>query len=307
MIDILRDAEYVTGRRNFEWFTISADGAEVAAMNHLRIRADYSIENTPACDVVVVCAGLGGHLIDDDRVFRWLRKQYSDNVVVGSIATGTWVLAKAGLLHDHKCTVHWEDIPAFEETYPRIDVARMLYVRDRQIFTCTGGTAAIDLFLQFVTESLGAEVSSDVARQIIHQSVRVGSDLLPIKDSPYLNIPNRALHDATVMMHDNLENPVPISDIAKRVGVSQKHLERLFRSFFRSTPQLHYRTIRLDHARALVRLTKFEIWQIAIIAGFSSAQYFSRCYRSKFSITPTEERRMLVQYAIPGQAAARLT
>lgn len=303
MIDILRDADYVTGRNNFDWFTISAGAPEVVAMNNLLVKADYTIDNAPKCDVVVVCAALAGHRIDNPKIFRWLRKLFSNNVMIGSIATGTWVLAKAGLLANHRCTIHWEDMAAFEESYPLIEVSRSRYVRDGQIFTCAGGTAAIDLFLQFLTENLGPEVSSDVARQIMYQSTRVGSDILPIKDSPYKTIPNQPIREAARLMHENFENPIAIEEIAKQVNVSQKQLERLFKEYFHATPQLHYRTIRLDHARALVRLTKFEIWKIAMIVGFSSSQYFAKCYLERFGIAPSEERKMLIQYLIPPEFA----
>ncbi|MCV3244046.1 GlxA family transcriptional regulator [Mesorhizobium sp. ZC-5] len=299
MIDILRDADYVTDRVNHQWFTISVDSREVVAMNGLRSICDYTVETAPQCDVVVVCAALGGHLFEDDRLFRWLRSRYAQHTTVGAIATGTWVLAKAGLLSNHRCTLHWEDIPAFEEQYPRLTVERSLFVRDRQIFTCSGGTAAIDLFLQLVSETLGPEVSSDVARQILYQTIRQGSEVVPIKESPFRRIGNQALRKAAQLMHDNVDFPLSIETIAARSGTSQKQLERLFDQHFRTTPQLHYRAVRLDQARALVRLTEFAIWEIAIATGFSTPQYLSKCYRARFGISPSQERRNLARYQDP--------
>lgn len=305
MIDILRDADYVTDRTNFRLFTIGAHSREVTAMNGFRALTDYTIDDAPRCDTVVVCAGLAGHRIEDPRVFAWLRRRLSENTIIGSIATGAWVLAKAGLLSGRQCTVHWEDIPAFEESYPLIDVQRSLFVRDGPIFTCSGGTAAIDLFLQIVGESLGPDVSSDVARQILHQVSRAGSDQPPIKEGPHRSPGTSTFHRAAQLMHDHIDAPLPITEIAQRVGISQKQLERTFQENCQTTPQLHYRTIRLDQARTFIRLTNFEIWQIAVMTGFSRPQYLAKCYRDRFGVTPSAERRRLRQYAIPRDNVAR--
>lgn len=299
MIDVLRDADYVTNRINHSWCTIGATQHVVKAMNGFRSLTDYTLDDAPPCDVIVVCAGLGGHRIENQQVFRWLRARFAKKAIIGAIATGTWVLAKAGLLAGRRCTIHWEEIPALVESYPLLEVDRTLYVRDGPVFTCSGGTAAIDLFLQFMTESLGPNVSSEVARQILHQSGRVGSDVVPIKEGPYYQINDTVVRQAAALMHDNLENSISIKEIADKVGVSQKKLERVFKSHFHTTPQLHYRDLRLEEARALVRLTKLEIWQISIITGFSSPQYMTKCYRNRFDISPSEERRALRNYLIP--------
>lgn len=299
MIDLLRDAEYVTERKSHSWFTIGVDRREVVAMNGMTTLTDYTLADAPPCDVVVVCSGLGGHLFDHSGATSWLRARNAENRMIGAIATGTWLLAKAGLLENRRCTLHWEDIQAFEETYPLLDVARTLYVRDGPIFTCSGGTAAIDLFLQFLTESLGPEVTSDVSRQILYSTVRVGSDLAPIKDGSHRAIDNKVVRRAAQLMHDNLENPLSISEIARQSHISQKQLERLFRDIFDTTPQLYYRAVRLDHARALVRLTKLEMWEIAVIVGFSTPQYLARCYRDRFGMSPSEERKSPLHYSIP--------
>ncbi|MEM0947216.1 MAG: GlxA family transcriptional regulator [Pseudomonadota bacterium] len=293
MIDVLRDAAYVTERAQFRWFTISAVDSEVMAMNGMRTLTEYTTENAPMPDVLVVCAGLGGHLIDDQRVVRYLRAANRGDTQIGAIATGSWLLARAGLLQGRRCTVHWEDIPSFEETFPMLNVSRSLYVRDGKFFTCSGGTSAIDLFLEFVSESIGEDVSSDVARQIMHQAIRAGSQGVPLKHSPFRPVASTLVEAATKLMHEHIESPLAIGAIARHVKVNVKTLERQFLSHFRTTPQLHYRTIRLEHARALLRLTDVPIWSVALQTGFGSPQYLSQCYRAQFGHPPSTEREQL--------------
>ncbi len=305
MIDVLRDTAYVTGSEHFQWCSVSSHGREILAMNRLRTVADFTIDDVPPLDAVVVCAGLDGHLIDDQRAIAWLHKLHANNVMIGAIATGTWILAKAGLLSGHRCTLHWEDIQAFSETYPLIEVSRELYLFDGDIFTCSGGTGAIDMFLHIVANDLGPKVSTAVARQIMHQSIRPGSDNQPSADSPFKHIRHQSIRRALKLMEDHIERPIRMSDLARRAGTSQKQLERLFHSYFATTPQLYFRALRLDHARTLVRLTELSVWQIAMIVGFSTTNYFSKCFRDRFGLSPSEERRKLPKFALASSTAAQ--
>ena len=304
MIDVLRDTAYVTGAEHYEWCSVSSGSLEILAMNRLKTLADHTLDDAPELDAVVVCAGLNGHLIEDRKAIAWLHKLHANNVMIGAIATGSWLLAKAGLLSGHRCTLHWEDIQAFSETYPLLEVSHELYLFDDDIFTCSGGTGAIDMFLQIVANDLGPEVSSAVARQIMHQSIRSGSASQPGADSPYKQIRHQSVRRALKLMEDHVEQPIRVSEIAQHSRVSQKQLERLFESYFATTPQLYYRAMRLDHARTLVRLTELNIWQIALIVGFSTTNYFSRCYRERFGLSPLDERRKLPKFALASSNAA---
>ena len=291
MMDVLRDAAYVTGRDEFFWCSLSLDGRPVEAMNGLRVTCDHAIAEVPTLDAVMVCAGLHGHLIEDRRLFAWLRRLQVSGVAIGAVATGTWILAKAGLLGGRRCTLHWEDIPAFRETHPLIEVVRDLYVFDGPIFTCSGGTGAIDMLLSVVRQDLGDDVAVAVARQIMHKALRTGSEAQPSLAQSVQPIRQVALRRALDLMQDSVEQPLPIAEIARRAGTSQKQIERLFANHFGTTPQLYYRGLRLDHARTLVRLTDLEIWRIATIVGFATRGYFTLCYRQRFGCSPSTDRK----------------
>ena len=302
-MDVLRDAEYVLNRKHFDWFTVSAGNPSVTAMNGIKTLTDFTIDNMPKCDTLVVCGGFGGHAISDPAIVQFLRRQASQRVSLVAIATGTWLLARAGLIGDRRVTLHWEDIPAFEERYPLARVRRSLFVQDGDLMTCAGGTSSIDMFLHLISDDLGPDVAAEVARQIMHHVVRQGSEGLPIKENPFRGLSSEIVRAAVRLMHDNMENPIPISEIAKRCDVSQKRLERLFHSHLQTTPQLHYRAMRLEQARALMRLTTKDVWEVAIIVGFSSPQYLSRCYREHFGVSPTQDRNSSKTFDQPGETS----
>ena len=98
------------------------------------------------------------------------------------------------------------------------------------------------------------------------------------------------LTDATVLMHANLEEPISIKGIAVELGISRRHLERLFRQAYRLTPSRYYRDMRLDEARVLLANSNHSVIQVGLMTGFSSPSHFSSVFATRFSIPPKRYR-----------------
>ena len=107
---------------------------------------------------------------------RWLNWQVESGARVGAIAIGSCQPAHAGLLDRRWCTIHWEDLPSFRETFSELDVSDADFEIDGPVFTRTGGTGTIDLFLHFVTEDFGTDIAAKVTQQIMYQNVRSGDE-----------------------------------------------------------------------------------------------------------------------------------
>ena len=184
MVDTLEDANYVSERRLYDWCSLSVGGMEeVVAANGLRLATDYDVRDAPPLDSVVVCSAFNAHLHRSTRLNRWLNQQMDSGARVGAIATGSWQLAHAGLLEGRRCTIHWEDLPSFRETFPALDVSDAIFEIDGPVFTCSGGTGAIDLFLRFVSDDYGADIAAKVAQQIMYQNVRRGDERYRLDDA----------------------------------------------------------------------------------------------------------------------------
>jgi transcriptional regulator GlxA family with amidase domain len=117
-------------------------------------------------------AGRTGSPVDGDRLqpastssatnksaFAWLREEYNRGVAVGGLCTGAHVLAQAGLLSNKRCAIHWENLPGFAEAFPQANVFADLFEIDQNIYTCAGGTAALDMMLKLIGDDFD-EVSS---------------------------------------------------------------------------------------------------------------------------------------------------
>ncbi len=300
-IEPLRSANRAAGCALFEWVLASADGAAVTASNGIPIAVGGTLDEATALatvpgskptaaklDMVIVCAGLDTP--DYPGVYPVLRRLSRHGVLVGAISTGPFVLAEAGLLNGRRCTVHWEYADAFRARYPQLQVTQDLYVIDHDVFTCSGGTAALDMMLHFVKQVAGAQLALRVAEQFIHTQIREREDHQRRDLHARYGIDHPKLIQAITLMEGSLDEPLDIAEVARRTGRSVRQVERLFRAHLDSTPQAFYRRLRLARARTLLRYTLTPLRMIALDCGFESTSHFCHAYKRVYGIPPTHER-----------------
>ncbi len=290
-IEPLRSANRVAGRPLYSWHILSKDGREpVAASNGIAVLPEASIEHPPPLDALVVCAGIDGHLYDDRQVFGWLRRLARGAVEIGAISLGSYVLARAGLLEGYRCTLHWENLTSFAEAFPDLQVTAELFEIDRDRFTCSGGTAALDLMLHLIGRQHGSGLATAVSEQFIHERIRDATDRQRMALPARLGARHPKLLAVVKRMEEMLEEPVSCAELARGVKLSGRQLERLFRKYLVRTPTRYYLELRLNRARLLLLQTDLSVLDVALASGFVSASHFSKCYREQFGKTPRAER-----------------
>jgi len=271
--------------------TYSLDGQPVTASNGIPVIVDGTIAEAEKLDIVFVCSGIHAHKYCDKGLLTRLRRMASHGTDIGALCTGTHILAKAGLLEESRCTIHWENLTAFTEEFPDIDVTSELFEFDRNRYTCAGGTAAVDLMLNLIALQVGSNVAATVADEMIHHRIRDGHEAQRMELRSRLGVAHPKLLAVIQLMEENLEETLSCADLAASVGLSTRQLERLFRKYLKSAPTRYYVELRLKRARFLLRQTSLPILSVALAAGFVSASHFSKCYREHFNRTPSEERR----------------
>jgi transcriptional regulator GlxA family with amidase domain len=200
------------------------------------------------------------------------------------------LLARAGLLDGRRCTLHWENLAAFAEQFPRITTTTDIFVIDGDRFTCSGGTAALDMMLELITARDGRALANDVSEQFIHPRIRGARDQQRMAAQSRLGAASEKLVAAVGLMESSTEEAREVADIAARVSLSARQLERLFAKYVHKSPSRYYRELRLDRARRLLLETTKPILDIAVACGFASASHFSRCYRIVYGHRPSAER-----------------
>ncbi|MEO5770918.1 MAG: GlxA family transcriptional regulator [Burkholderiaceae bacterium] len=289
-IEPLRAANRLSGEALFDWRLFSRDGEPVRASNGIDIAVHGSIRDAPVLDLLLVCAGLHEAQLDDQPTHQWLRGLTRRGIAIGSISIGAYVLAYAGLLDGRRCALHWESLAAFAERFPRVRTTSEIFVIDGDRSTCSGGTAALDMMLQVITNRDGRTLANDVAEQFIHPRIRGTQDPQRMAIQSRLGVANEKLIAAIAMMEATHDELRPVQEIADVVELSARQLERLFAKYLRSSPSRFYLKVRLDRARAMLLQTTKPILDVAAACGFTSASHFSRCYRTAYGHKPSDER-----------------
>jgi AraC family carnitine catabolism transcriptional activator len=289
-IEPLRVANRLAGRAIFSWQVFSEDGEPVEASSGMRLIVDGAIDAAAGLPTVIVCAGFDPVAAETRHMLASLRRLARAGTMLGALDTGAHLLAKAGLADQVTVTMHWEAVPGFREDFPDIAVSDELFEVQGQIFTCAGGTAALDMMLDMIGRKHGGALAVAVSEQFIHDRIRSRHDHQRMALSRRLGVSNGKLLKIVALMEDHLEAPLALEHLAESVGISLRQLERLFRTQLDAAPAGFYRGLRLDRARHLLRQTDLSVTEIAMATGFSSASTLSRRYHEQFGCPPSADR-----------------
>jgi transcriptional regulator GlxA family with amidase domain len=289
-VEPLRAANVLSGKRLYEWSHISSGGNEIAASNGLAVAADYTIADKVRFDTVLVCAGGDPSSFDDPKTLAWLRRLGRSGCEIGGVSGGPFILARAGLLHGVQCTIHWEHVPAFAESFPDLDLTQTLFEIDGDRLTCGGGVAALDMMHAIIRRDHGQSLAGRVSDWYLQTAVRMGDSTQRISIRERIGTNNRSLIAAIAAMERQIGTPASRQDIAKAAGVSVRHLERLFAEHLDVAIHQHYVSIRLARARMLLRQTSLPLSQVGAECGFPDASHFARVYRRRFGSAPSADR-----------------
>ncbi|TDR56848.1 AraC family transcriptional regulator with amidase-like domain [Halomonas ventosae] len=289
-IEPLRMANQLAGRELYRWFTLSLDGEPISASDGLKVTPDAATTVPLALDMVVVCGGVGPARAVQREHVTWLQGQARLSRRLGGICTGSWALAKAGLLDGYETSVHWECLAAMQESFPRALLTTRLFSIDRERATASGGTAPLDMMLTLIGRDHGRELAAGISEMFICDRVRGEQDQQRVPLKHILGTTQPKLLEIVALMEANLEEPIGLEELAAYVDVSRRQLERLFQKYLHCSPSRYYLKLRLTRARQLLKQTSISIIEVASACGFVSTPHFSKCYREFFGQPPRDER-----------------
>ncbi|WP_439500134.1 GlxA family transcriptional regulator [Bosea sp. (in: a-proteobacteria)] len=289
-IEPLRSLNRLIDREAWRWRLASLDGEVLAASNGIPLPTETVETALAGTDYLFVCGGLRIQSVDERRYLSVLRKAARAGVAVGSLSTGTYLLARAGLLDGYRCTIHWENRPAFQEEFPDLVCTDKIYEIDRDRLTCSGGTAAMDLMLHLIIERHGGDLARRVANQFHHERIRDERDNQSGgRQERLANLPPPVRAAIRLMQH-HVEDTLSIAQIAERTGMSARQIERLFLRYLEMSPARYYLSLRIDRARELLLYSDRPILEVAIAAGFTSTSHFAHWFKRLQGVRPSQLR-----------------
>lgn len=292
-IEPLRMANLLSKTHFYEWDLLSQNGQPATASNGLRITPTRTLADAGDFEVIFVCGGINVRDAVRPELLKTLERLALAKKKLGALCTGSYALAKAGLLDNYRAAIHWENLLALREEFPRIIFSQQLFVIDRDRYTCSGGIAPLDLMLNVIRRQVGDSVATAISDQFILDRIRNDHDHQYIPLQAKVGACNKTLIEVASLMEANIEEPLSLDELSDAVDMSRRQIERLFRRHLGSVPTKYYLELRLRRARELLLQTNMSIMDITVACGFRSPPHFSKCYRSQFGYPPGEERRVM--------------
>lgn len=293
VIEPLRGANRISGAELYRWRLFTPDGAPVETTSFIPVPASGSFRPMSETTPLFVLASYNWRRSATQALKMQLSQTARHRSMIAGIESGSWILAEASLLDNVSAAVHWEDFDDFALAYPQVRATRDRFAIDGKRITTAGSLPTVDLMLEIIRRRQGYSLALEVSRLFIYEpsSGQNAAELSPSTAGLHMRDPRVA--QAIRLMEEHIEQPLLLARLARRVGVSARHLQGLFQDSIGVPPHVHYLALRLNAARRKVIETKDSFAEIAAATGFNSASAFSRSYRASFSESPSGTRRRL--------------
>ena len=287
-IEPLRIANYLSPSDTYSWHFLSDSGETVTASNGMELRA-LPFAPCPPHECLMVCASYTPERFTRPGTLAALRREMRHGGMLASLENGSYLLAEAGILHGRKATSHWNSLGHYRTKFPNVDFVAQLYTDSDRLMTCSGGLSATDMMLHFLERRHGAAFAARVGNQLLVSQGRPPeapqSTLVGLRGEELSSSVARACQAMS-----GKRAPRTVEEIAADLGLSRRHLDRLFSRELGSTAKRFFLTMRLDKARRMVRQTVMPLQEVALICGFSTYAAFSISYRRRFGLSPRMDR-----------------
>lgn len=279
-VEPLRAANALSGRDLYHWRFLTLQGGLATSSSGMQVTAHGRVSECSG-DMLIAMPSyrFRDHARTSGRALRAAATRYA---TLAGFDTGSWLLAAAGLLENRPATIHWEELPRFEEAFPDVNVIRARHVVDGNRITCSGAQAAFDLMVDQIGVHQGQALRLEVA------TLFMSAEAAGPQNAPLAR--NRSVARAVAEMQAHLEHPLTIAEIARRVGRRQKDLGVRVANELGATPQAVYRRLRLIAARKMVLETDLPVAEIAMRVGYQDPSAFTRAFREEFERTPRQLR-----------------
>ncbi len=294
-LDVFAEANVQAGRAVYRTEIVSAQATTIATSSGARLLADRTIfDADPGAPDTVLVAGSpdAPHRRPAVALLDWLRRTAPSARRFGSVCTGAFALAEAGLLDGRRITTHWAAADALARRYPAIRVEPdAIQVRDGPVCTAAGVTAGLDLAVALVEEDLGRELAKRVAAQLVMFFRRPGGQMQFSRSGAAEPSGRAVLQEVQRWIAAAPAEDHSVARLAERAGLSPRHFARLFRSEVGMTPADWVEAARVAAARRRLEAEGLSPKQVAALTGFANADTLRRAFVRHVGITPAEFRR----------------
>jgi transcriptional regulator GlxA family with amidase domain len=297
-LDVFAEANVQAGTDIYQLRVVGSALGTIRSSSGVRLMPDMVIGQklTEKIDTLLVAGAPNmAEAPPDRRVVDWVREVARGVRRYGSVCSGAFLLANAGLLNGRRVTTHWAVADQLAEAFPYVTVdPDAIHVRDGRLRTAAGVTAGLDLSLALVEEDLGREVAMKVAAQLVIFFKRPGGQMQFSRKGEAVPTGRSALQEAQRWIAAHPGEDLSVANLASRTGLSSRHFARLFRQEVGVAPAAWVQEARVAAARRLLESGQTVPKQVASQCGFANADTLRRAFVRVVGVTPAEYRKRMI-------------
>ncbi|MEM7016077.1 MAG: helix-turn-helix domain-containing protein [Pseudomonadota bacterium] len=291
-LQVFSDAQTASGQPAYDIELVSETGGLLDTDTICQIKTIAFRDTTPErWDTVLVSGGSSAYeAMQSPTLLDFVSAASLTCRRLGSICLGAFVLAAGGHLAGRNVTTHWDGCAELATRFPDIKVKDdAIFVEDDGIWTSAGVTAGIDMALEMVKQDLGATETLRIAKSLVLPAHRSGSQR---QFNPSLATlasgKSTRFADLALSVASNLRQRHSVSNMAERVGMSERNFSRQFSIHMGVSPAQYVERLRVDHAASLLLRQEMTLVAVQEDAGFANAEQMRRAFQRCLGISPSD-------------------
>jgi transcriptional regulator GlxA family with amidase domain len=262
------------------------------------VRAEPAIEDYGLSDVMIVVGGSGVHAQSWLTRARQMQRKGHAVVLLSDAATAYIRATKAPT---GQVTTHWRDALILQEDGYHPTLTDRLSEKSDGIITAAGAGATAELVIGLLAPLLDAQQIAELGNRLLLPTIRKSDAVQPREISGNASLFDSQVARIVSLMEETLADPLCMPSLTEQVGLSTRHVERLFRDVFQESPARFYKQLRTKRAWSMIEETMIPLADVAAATGFKTAGTMAKAVQGAYGETPTKLRarknRQLLKFA----------
>ena len=279
------------------WKILSDTMKPITSSCGTEVRPHGTYNSKDKFDYIIFAGGLLPYTLDiNSKTKAFIFDNVKKNIPIITLCTGSFVLAKLGLLNGKHCAVHPFHLKEMQDRFPEVITDDQKdFIETGNFITSPGGITSTYLAFHLITKHCGQQRAIKGANSILIKYNNPSHNIATHEFSIFKSCGNNLIEKAIYSMEHNFNLKINISSLSTSLNTTERSLSRSFKNIVNNTPSNVWRKIKLLHCKWLLTNTSKSITNIAFENGFTDSAHFSKWFFLIYKETPSSFRKSRLQ------------